>query len=202
MEISTVPFKHVIYRDTQLTDLCRGIYRDSMSMPYSTEFKCQTRTGDEQHHWWTGNHLQTNEVKFIELILDKISLVAFADIYKNTTGDWVFGINESNRSPTAPGLWPHTDDPVELISEGVENPGILRFLLYLGDEKITYKNYGTKLYSEINRAQNQFKFEKEIPFVLGTLFMWAPGPDTWHGTEFSSGVQHRRIFVGGEYKLK
>ena len=199
MEIHTVPFKHVIYKDTQLTDLCRVIYSTAIPIPYSEKLKNHTLTGDEQHHWWTGNHLASEETEFILLVLDKIACDAFATIYKNTPGTWNFALNESNRSSTAPVLWPHTDDPDELMSEGVHNPGILRFILYLGDENVTYENYGTKLYSEIDKHMNQYKVEKEIPFVLGTLFMWQPGPTTLHGTDFSSGTTHRRLFISGEY---
>lgn len=112
--------------------------------------------------------------------------------------EWWFSLTETNRN-FGNFLHPHTDDPRQLEERDPGMPtATLKCLLYLAEPRIKYKNYGTNIYL----SQDRSSFVKEIEFVQCRLFMWKTGPTSWHGTNFTSGLPHRRMFYTGEYMLK
>jgi hypothetical protein len=107
-------------------------------------------------------------------------------------------------------LYPHTDNPPELIRENklnrnVTEVGIIKLVLYTSDGVSNYADYGTKLYTQKPLPEDDkggytgFNLIKEIEYVNGHAMMWAPGADTWHGTDFCGSTDLRRIFYTGEY---
>ena len=110
-------------------------------------------------------------------------------------------------------LYPHSDNPEDIIKENRLNgldetiyiPGTVKLVLYTGDDSLNYDDYGTKLYTKKTEpfedisGYSGFNLIKEVTYANGKLFMWAPGPDTWHGTDYCSHLDNRRIFYTGEY---
>lgn len=135
-------------------------------------------------------------------------------------GEWSINIceatmvNEEVQGYHGPGiLYPHTDNPIEIIEENKRNnldetiftPGVVKAVLYTADDELNYDDYGTKLYTRKENpigettGYSMFNLEKEVKYVNGCLFMWAPGADTWHGTDYCSKLDNRRLFYTGEY---
>ena len=123
-------------------------------------------------------------------------------------------VNNKERPELESGiLFPHTDNPIEIIEENRKNqldesiykPGVVKLVMYTGDDNLNYDDYGKKLYTKKTEifhdtgGYSGFNLSKEVKYVNGSLFMWAPGPDTWHGTDFCSHLDNRRIFYTGEY---
>lgn len=196
------PFYHVCLEDDVLTEICRKLYQhaDSESLKKSSFY-----IGDQlQNNAGINIAIEETDKQHILSLLEKCREIFFRELPLGDTGHWLFGISETYMGEDLMELFPHTDNPVELISEGVppNSVGYLKFLIYLADDNLEYPDYGTKLYSKVGDSGDHtkdFVCAKEIKFENGHLFMWKPGIDTFHGTEFISTTEHRRFFICGEY---
>tara|TARA_B110000902_G_C13979004_1_gene464174 strand:+ start:86 stop:688 length:603 start_codon:yes stop_codon:yes gene_type:complete len=92
-------------------------------------------------------------------------------------------------------LMPHNDDFAELGKYGA---GKIKVLVYLGRNDISYKNWGTKLYTSTLVED----FAKEVKFVPGRAFIFKPVANTYHGTQFNKELQGPRYMLGAEYMEK
>lgn len=198
VEFFTSPYKHAVVKDDTITGICKKLFN---KCNYGTEIDIsQMMVNNQEVHSGPVKDvlLETEDFKFLENVLEDLRINYFnTEIPK---GKWSFNVTESNMSETAPELFPHSDDPVELYSEGATRPGFLKFLIYIADNDLQkgYKDYGTKIYTKINE---DFKLVKEIPFVNGNMFIFETGVDSFHGTDFCSGRRNRRFFICGEYYI-
>jgi len=104
---------------------------------------------------------------------------------------WVGGFNITNPDRH---LGPHTDE-FEYVKQSNPNAGILKVLIYLGDGKNDYTDWGTKLFNGVDINEN---FVKEVPFVPGTALIFKATKDSYHGTYFTKGLNSFRIIYGAE----
>lgn len=105
--------------------------------------------------------------------------------------EWIGGCNVTN-----PDLYlgPHTDN-YGYVKQSNPNAGILKMLLYLGDGKQDYTDWGTRLYNGENRKES---FVSEVPFVPGTALVFKATKESYHGTNFHNGINSYRIIYGAE----
>ncbi len=186
------PFDYVVAKNVNLTNLCKDLFLqcNSSQLDYGRMYI----NGEEQHNDGVPNVTVSSELwSLLHGIIEEIRTKYFSTDMPE--GKWSFNIAETNLSDTAPNLDPHTDDPVLLYSEGAENPGYLKFLVYIAKD-MDYPDYGTKIYKQKRLG---LKLHKEIPFKNGTLLVWRTGPNSWHGTDFCTTKEHRRFFICGEY---
>jgi len=69
-------------------------------------------------------------------------------------------------------------------------------LVYIGLNNRPYPNWGTKLYT---RADDYSSFAKEIEYEPGTAFFFVPNETSYHGTDFTDGLDGYRFILGAEY---
>ena len=207
--IEHTPFKHVTGKaQEEILNMCKVVYNGCCETdPKQTEVPIkgliQANQGCEfTAHNDTFNDTLANLIFRLPKFLNKIRLEIFPEI--TSSGSWSIATNESYMGSTESGiLYPHTDNPEELVRHGVDphNIGHLKFLLYIADDNNDYTDYGTKLYVPTGKEfPNDFVQAKEIPFKNGNFFLWKPGPDTYHGTSFTQ-HNHRRFFICGEYTI-
>lgn len=89
-------------------------------------------------------------------------------------------------------LLPHNDDYDVLKKYGA---GMLKVLVYLGNDKDNYEDWGTKLYQTNQRSS----FSKEITYQPGDAFIFIPNKYTYHGTDFKNKLNNYRFTLGAEY---
>lgn len=194
IEVYDYPFKHVLARKISLTKECSKLYKQLIDKTAFTVSDMMI-SGVEHHNNNVRNiAMSENFSTMLHSYINEIQNIHYPNM---PPGKWSIDVCETNISPTAPTLDPHTDDPTEIMKQGYPPPGFLKFLLYVCDIGIIYPNYGTKLYV----SDNINDCVKEIEYLCGNLFMWRPGPDTWHGTDFKGIPDKRRFFIGGEYIL-
>ena len=114
--------------------------------------------------------------------------------YHDNRREWSYSFTITKDLPDQP-LWPHTDDYEELK---IYNAGIIKLLVYLGKNDTDYSDWGTKLY----QSADTDSFSKEISYVPGDAFIFAPNKDTWHGTDFNNNLKGYRFMLGAEYVRK
>lgn len=196
IDFFTSPFKHAVITDDNVKEICRVLFK---RCNYDTiPDIAQMIVNDQETHNGPvkGVSLEPDDYEYLEDLLEDIRKKYFKIDIPN--GEWSFNVTESNMRNTAPELFPHSDDPVELYSEGANYPGFLKFLIYIANDDLhkNYKDYGTKLYTKEN---DEFVLNKEIPFKNGNMFIFETGSDSFHGTDFCSGRKNRRFFICGEY---
>ena len=200
-KLHNFPFKHIIAEpDDVFKSCCSSIYEqciitspvDDMSLLEGT---IQANSRVTQVAIGNNDFINIDVMRIVEEIREQFYTEVFG-------GEWCFNLRESYIGDDEEGeLWPHTDDPKmlhELFGRKLNDIGILKFLIYLGDLNITYNDYGTKLYT--CASPNTFELAKEVPFIPGTMLLWKPGPDTFHGTDFLE-KHHRRFSITGEYLI-
>jgi len=111
--------------------------------------------------------------------------------FSNKEWKWVGGLNVTN-----PDLYlgPHTDE-YEYVRQSNPNAGILKVLIYLGDNKQDYSGWGTRLYNGKDKNKN---FVKEVEFIPGTALLFKATNKSYHGTEFPNGINSYRFIFGAE----
>tara|TARA_B110000503_G_scaffold70715_1_gene109870 strand:- start:4038 stop:4667 length:630 start_codon:yes stop_codon:yes gene_type:complete len=88
-------------------------------------------------------------------------------------------------------LFPHNDDYAELKQYG---NGMLKVLIYLGTGTDDYTDWGTKLYKTAQRES----FGKEVTYQPGTCFVFEANKYSYHGTDFTNGINGYRFMISGE----
>lgn len=193
VDFYTNPFEYCVVKDDILIEQCADLYKQCINT--TADYSKMFINGIEQHNDVLRDvQLPSKVWDHLHTTIENIRNKYFAEGLPE--GTWSFSITESNLSDTAPVLTPHTDNPEELYSHGAENAGYLKFVLYIADD-IEYPDYGTKLYT-LEEGKG-FKMYDEIPYVNGTLLVWKPGPNSYHGTDFCTTKDHRRFFICGEY---
>jgi hypothetical protein len=208
------PWRHVTAQCDYVNDLCLQVHADALKLSNYTpddQANYGVENADSILYWEHKDHLC--------MVLQQIATKHFGD-YVKSNGHWHVGLTEANMVNSKMHgadliretgiLLPHTDDPEELRRENIKygrdalSIGLIKCVIYCADDSLDYSDYGTKLYVSLNnpldpQETNFPEFSKEIKFKNGLIFMWAPGKDTWHGTDYSSHLDHRRIFFTGEY---
>jgi len=212
------PFKHIVFTSDTLKELCTRTFNIGMkSQPFSNVINgsAQANVGFPR-----GTFDDIPDELMYDYPTDLLNLISqeyFSKQYNsaaeakwNCTPNESTVVNQTSIELESAVLYPHTDDPVELIRENTINRlstevGIIKLVMYTGDDSRDYAEYGTKLYTKKEAGYNDdggysgFNLIKEIEYVNGYAMMWAPGADTWHGTDFCSNNVHRRIFFTGEF---
>jgi hypothetical protein len=124
----------------------------------------------------------------IQSQLDQIN--DYLDIHDLTA--WSFNTNLTYDHKDKP-LRPHNDDYEKLKQYGA---GKIKLLVYIGLNNRPYPNWGTKLYT---RADDYSSFAKEIEYEPGTAFFFVPNETSYHGTDFTDGLDGYRFILGAEY---
>lgn len=106
--------------------------------------------------------------------------------------EWNFNCNLTYDNPNKP-LRPHNDDWNELSKYGA---GRLKLLVYLGLNDQEYKDWGTKLYT---KGETYDSFAKEVEFVPGNAMCFEATDKSFHGTDFTHGIEGYRFILGAEY---
>jgi hypothetical protein len=111
--------------------------------------------------------------------------------YNKKDWKWVGGLNVTNPDMC---LGVHTDD-YEYVRTSNPNAGILKVLIYLGDDSCSYEGWGTRLYNGSDKNEN---FVSEVEFVPGTALLFKATNKSYHGTEFPFGINSYRFIYGAE----
>jgi len=199
MNITTYeyPYKHIVADGVIPSSMAHELYSNCNAIEENTiEF---TRDGQLQdsieifRNSKNINPLEGDNFTYVYSQIERVSRL-FTGLYNSKTYEWSISANEVNRG-YGNLLTPHTDDPVEMKSRGWEPP-ILRCLLYIADENMSYSHYGTKIYADSNRSS----YVKEVEFLSSRLIMFECSDKSWHGTDFIKGLPSRRFFINGLYK--
>lgn len=127
-------------------------------------------------------------------IKEQLNIISSTLGYADNRREWSYSFTITKDLPDQP-LLPHTDDYEELK---IYNAGIIKVLGYLGKYDIDYSDWGTKLYE----SSDTDTFAKEITYVPGNAFIFAPNSTTWHGTDFNNNLTGYRFMFGAEYVWK
>ena len=212
------PFKHIVFTSDTLKKLCTITHNAAMKIkPLSNIISgnAQANVGFPASAFM---HIPSEMMHGYPIdLFCLISEEYFPEQY-NSNGHWNCTPNEStvvkqnSVDLESAILYPHTDNPAELIRENLRenrdypyDVGLIKLVMYTGNDNIDYSEYGTKLYAKKPEGYDDtggysgFNFIKEIEYVNGYGMIWAPGEDTWHGTDFCTNNKHRRIFFTGEF---
>ena len=155
-------------------------------------------------------------------IKDKFPIVKVIDNNKESEFGWSISFSLTNDKEI---LYPHTDSVEQICYESgitdefeIKNSKLPRYrgILYVGNPNYEYKDYGTKYYisnpkispqntylTENNydpiNGPNLFKVSKEIKFKPGESHIFKVSEDSFHGTDFISGFNYKRIFSAISY---
>lgn len=111
--------------------------------------------------------------------------------YSKKDWKWVGGLNVTNPDMC---LGVHTDE-YEYVRTSNPNAGILKVLIYIGEDSYSYEGMGTRLYNGNDKNKN---FIKEVEFVPGTALLFKASKKSYHGTEFPFGINNYRFIYGAE----
>lgn len=225
VDVCEYPWKHVICTSPSLKKLCKQTYEFHMQFNQlpaiiNGELQANSRSVIADPNTY-GAEIASGQDYALKLF-NYLGETYFSNKLENS-GKWHYNVCEStmiahsiSTSSDFNGvhgvLYPHNDDPVQILEENrrddhggtLYDVGKIKLVLYTGDDSLNYDNYGTKLYKRIDSEfelpfYDGFEMIKEINYINGSMLMWAPGPDTWHGTDFCSHLENRRIFYTGEY---
>jgi hypothetical protein len=199
MNITTYeyPYKHIIADGVIPSSLAHELYSNCNAIEENTiDFTRDGQYNDSIEMFRNSKNINPLEDENKAYVYNQIERVSrlFTGLYNSKTHGWSISANEVNRSHGNL-LTPHTDDPVVMRSRGM-NPPILRCLLYIADENMSYSHYGTKMYTDSNRSS----YVKEVEFISSRLIMFECSDKSWHGTDFIKGLPNRRFFINGLYQ--
>lgn len=182
------------------------------------EFGLENLTNDENKFLVQNNHavwLYTQEYLDIQDIistrLEKIqenNLDSFPILFNPNTGkkmEWRVNLCISNNVHT---LYPHSDDIYSIgghmgydDKKIIQGLGLPRYkgILFVGDLDLDYKEYGTRFYTKKDETNdsnpyNGFEETKEVKYIPRNAHFFKTQPNSYHGTDFKEGFQHKRIF--------
>jgi hypothetical protein len=199
MNITTYeyPYKHIVADGVIPSSMAHELYSNCNAIEENTiEFTIDGQLQDSIEIFRKSkniNPLEGDNKAYVYSQIERVSRL-FTGLYNSKTYEWSISANEVNRG-YGNLLTPHTDDPVEMRSRGWEPP-ILRCLLYIADENVSYSHYGTKIYTDSNRSS----YVKEVEFLSSRLIMFECSDKSWHGTDFIKGLPNRRFFINGLYQ--
>jgi len=219
VELCEYPWKHVICTSDIVKNICKATYEFHMQFKQrpliiNNELQANDRFVIADPNTY-GEEIVTGG-RYLKELFNYLGERYFSDKLE-PAGNWVFQVCESTmvNQDSKPELHnailhPHSDDPIQIARENRKNHegesliniGKIKLVLYTGDDTLNYDDYGTKLYKCVDcklPGYDGFEMVKEINYANGMMLMWAPGPDTWHGTDFCSHLENRRIFYTGEY---
>jgi len=137
-------------------------------------------------------------------------------MYYHKTASWHLGLvitaDLEDKSP----LRPHTDWRYHILDQmgygkltketeteetfKIDSGGYYKGLIYLGDSNLDYKDYGTRIYrNDYTHEQPDFHEVKEIPHIPGNGVLFKTTENSYHGTEFKSGMKNLRYSIVFEY---
>tara|TARA_Y100000385_G_scaffold290861_1_gene365774 strand:+ start:716 stop:1336 length:621 start_codon:yes stop_codon:yes gene_type:complete len=186
------PFKHLVLEEFLTEEeICLVYYR------------CRNKVDENKYNdksmFFEHGEYQNNsgvDISFTDELSIKITkqLNEVAEYYGllDDNFDWNFNCNLTYYNPDKP-LRPHNDDWNELSKYGA---GRLKLLVYLGLNDQEYKDWGTKLYT---RSDDYSSFVKEIKFVPGNAMCFEATDKSYHGTDFTHGIEGYRFILGAEY---
>jgi hypothetical protein len=121
------------------------------------------------------------------------------DYPKKENFQWHYNLCISSTEP----LYPHTDEIEGLKKYGLENnidvsQGIYKGVIYIGDPNIDYTNYGTRFYENSNPNSQIGK----VKFVPTNACLFKTSINSYHGTDFKTGLPNNRYFVTIQYYEK
>ena len=187
------PFEHLIISDF-LT------FEESKFLYYSCCNKINEQTYDDRSLFNLDDmNVQTSVGLFGVDVTNELNDKIFKQLYTISTElgfssnewEWVGGLNVTNPDIS---LGPHTDE-YEYVKKSNPNAGILKVLIYIGDNKEDYSGWGTRLYNGNDKNRN---FVKEVEFVPGTALLFKATNKSYHGTEFPLGINSYRFIFGAE----
>lgn len=186
------PFKHLVLEEFLTEEEIRLVY-----------YRCRNKVDENKYNdksmFFEHGEYQNNsgvDISFTDELIIKITkqLNEVAEYYDllDDNFDWNFNCNLTYYNPDKP-LRPHNDDWNELSKYGA---GRLKLLVYLGLNDQEYKDWGTKLYT---RSDDYSSFVKEIKFVPGNAMCFEATDKSYHGTDFTHGIEGYRFILGAEY---
>jgi hypothetical protein len=151
-------------------------------------------------------------------VLNEFPTVSIIDNNQKSEFVWDISFSLANDKQI---LFPHTDSIEQICYEcgitdsfEIKNSKLPRYrgILYLGDRTIDYKDYGTKYYVKEEEnllyqgkesdyiSHHEFKEPyKEIEFIPGHSHIFKVSEESFHGTDFKSGFNYKRIFGSISY---
>lgn len=186
------PFKHLVLEEFLTEEEIRLVY-----------YRCKNKVDENKYNdksmFFEHGEYQNNsgvDISFTDELSIKITkqLNEVAEYFNiaDDRFDWNFNCNLTYHNPNKP-LRPHNDDWNELSKYGA---GRIKLLVYLGLNDQEYKDWGTKLYT---RSDDYSSFVKEIKFVPGNAVSFIANDKSYHGTDFTHGIEGYRFILGAEY---
>jgi len=191
----TDPWVHYVWEDFLTFDEQKYLYDRCLDELPKEEY-------ESNEMFYLNNELQNNagvqEVNYDSVLETKIQsqlLQMSNQLEYVDKGKWSVSYNITKNFKDKQ-LFPHNDDYEKLGQYGA---GMLKVLVYLGNGTDDYTDWGTKLYTEDNNVDS---FKKEINFQPGTCFLFEANKYSYHGTEFTNGINGYRFMLGAEYVNK
>ena len=121
----------------------------------------------------------------------KICTEILSEDIKLPKGSWMGGLQKHFNV----NLDPHTD-----YLPNDNTASVYKGLVYIGDSKINYKDYGTKIYKRIDISdEGMIDLDSEVEFKPGRAILFIPSENSLHGACFDSGFPYDRYTYGFEY---
>ena len=148
-------------------------------------------------------HSMGVELSIFDSIWDRVHKICaeiLSEDIKLPKGYWGGGLQKHFNEP----LHPHTD-----YFPNNNTASVYKGLVYIGDSKINYKDYGTKIYKKISEYSEAIPFpivdmdmidiDSEVEFKPGRAILFIPSENSLHGACFDSGFPYDRYTYGFEY---